>query len=642
MVAESGGLLSSFERYISAPGGDRRTHFLAFRKLLKESILSAPKQASSALRRAITPTMDYTTACDCIRLAKRLQSHVSAPVEPVRIAIVGSGTTTQLAELIGLFCFSKGLSTDIYESAFGVGAQDILDAESGLYEHEPHVVFIASSFRELRERPDLEVSRSEVDRLAEKEVNHWQKLWQTLHDRTGCLVVQNNFDRPPWQPLGNFEVAHPAGRASFLNEVNRNLARTDLPFVVIHDLSHISACSGRWNWADQRFYHHAKLPCAPELLVDYAHSVASIIIAGRGLSKKCLVLDLDNTLWGGVIGDDGVGGIRLGQGDAEGEAYIAFQRYVLDLQERGVILAVCSKNEDDAARIPFLEHPEMLLKLDHIACFVANWNDKATNIARIANELNIGTDSLVFVDDNPAERSVVRQFLPNVEVPEMPADAAKYVETLDRHRYFQTLAISSEDRMRTEYYRSSSQRQVAESSATDIEDYLASLEMKASIAPISEFSLQRAAQLTNKSNQFNLTTRRYTAAEISARVESEDWVTRVVSLSDRFGDNGLISVLLARRIEGRLVIDTWLMSCRVLKRGVEKLLLDHLCGIAQDFGMRAIDGEYIPTQKNRIVAQHYEGLGFVLQGTAANGGSTWRLDIQNWSPGDHHITEIQT
>ena len=376
-------------------------------------------------------------------------------------------------------------------------------------------------------------------------------------------------------------------------------------------------------------------------MVDYAHSLASLILAHLGVVKKCLVLDLDNTLWGGVIGDDGLGGIRLGQGDPESESFTAFQRYVKGLRDRGVILAVCSKNTESIAREVFEKHPEMLLRLDDIACFMANWDDKATNLGRIASQLNIGLNSLVFVDDNPAERSIVRRLRPEVAVPELPAEPSGYIMALERHRYFQTLSVSAEDLRRTDYYRTDVARQTAESSAADLEGFLRSLEMTARIGPITPATLERSVQLIHRSNQFNLTTRRHSAAVVQSVMEDGSWLSRTVSLRDKFGDNGLISVFLARIAHDALVIDTWLMSCRVLKRGVEQFLLNHVALTARKQGLAAIKGEYIPTAKNGLVRDHYANLEFAQVGASDESGHTWwelRLD-GGWNPPATFINE---
>jgi FkbH-like protein len=456
----------------------------------------------------------------------------------------------------------------------------------------------------------------------------------------GCQIIQNNFDAPPWRTFGNLEMSQTGALGNFIDRVNRELSARAPRWVSIHDLDGLAAAIGRWNWGDERFFHLAKLPCAPEHLTRYAHNVAALISARLGRSRKCLVLDLDNTLWGGVIGDDGLAGINIGQGDAIGESYVAFQRYAKALGERGVILAVCSKNEEANAREPFEKHSEMVLRLGDISCFVANWEDKAANLRRIARELNIGLDSLVFVDDNPAERSLVRRLLPEVAVPEIPADPAEYVRAVEQYRYFEVVSLSNEDFRRTEYYRANAQRQQTASNVTDLDEFLRSLEMRGWIGPIGEVELDRSVQLIGKSNQFNLTTRRHSAADIQRMLASPDWVTRVVKLVDRFGDNGLISVLLAHEQDDALAIDTWLMSCRVLKRGVEHLLLNNLVIAARERGLKRLTGEFIPTAKNVIVKNHYADLGFTKVEADGDGRSLWELPIgPEWTPLPHHISE---
>ena len=334
-----------------------------------------------------------------------------------------------------------------------------------------------------------------------------------------------------------------------------------------------------------------------------------------------------------MVGDDGLAGIRLGQGNPEGEAYLAFQRYVKALRRRGVILAVCSKNDERIAREVFEKHTEMVLRLDDISCFVANWNDKAANIRTIATELNIGLNSLVFVDDNPAERAIVRQLVPEVAVPELPLDPNGYIQALDRLRYFQVVSLAGEDFRRTDFYVANALRKKVESTADNLEGFLQSLNMVGRIEPVTPLTLERSVQLINKSNQFNLTTRRYSNAEVLAMLADDHWITRTVTLADRFGDNGLISVLLAKVNGASLEIDTWLMSCRVLKRGVEAFLLNHLYAEVQRRNLTAIEGKYIPAAKNALVRDHYATLGFRQVNSPTETITQWCLDVTNdWKP----------
>ena len=388
---------------------------------------------------------------------------------------------------------------------------------------------------------------------------------------------------------------------------------------------------GLARWHDPLRWHDAKLPFALDAIPLYADHLCRLLAAARGLARKCLVLDLDNTLWGGVIGDDGVDGIKLGQGSAAGEAHLAVQALALDLRRRGIVLAVCSKNEDDAARIPFCKHDEMILKEDHISAFVANWTDKATNLRDIARALNIGTDALVFLDDNPAERERVRQELPEVAVPEVGDEPSEYVRILSMAGYFEAVAFGDEDRARADMYQANAQRSAAMQKIGNLDDYLASLDMVCTIRPFDELGRARIAQLVNKSNQFNLTTRRYTESDVAAFEASARAFTLQVRLVDRFGDNGMISVVIFEDRGEDWVCDTWLMSCRVLGRRVEEAVLAQVAAAAIQVGAKRLVGEYIPTAKNRLVEKHFEKLGFHRIGDLEGGGTRWELELTGYA-----------
>ena len=338
---------------------------------------------------------------------------------------------------------------------------------------------------------------------------------------------------------------------------------------------------------------------------------------------------MDNTVWGGVIGDDGLDGIVIGQGDATGEAHLHVQRTALALRDRGVVLAVSSKNTDDIARQPFQKHPEMLLREDHIAVFQANWNDKATNIKAIAEELSLGLDAMVFLDDNPVERGLVRKMLPQVAVPELPDNAALYARTLLAAGYFEAIAFSGEDRKRAEFYQDNARRVTLQKQAGDVDAYLVSLNMQMTLQPFDDTGRARIAQLINKSNQFNLTTRRYTEADVAAAQQDPNAFTLQVRLADAFGDNGMISVLICRRQQDDWDIDTWLMSCRVLGRKAETAVLQELITQARAQGIQRLIGRYLPTEKNKLVEDHYAKLGFALIDKRADGSAVWELHVQD-------------
>jgi FkbH-like protein len=338
-------------------------------------------------------------------------------------------------------------------------------------------------------------------------------------------------------------------------------------------------------------------------------------------------LDLDNTLWGGVIGDDGLEGIVVGQGDPQGEAFLGVQRAALTLRERGVVLAVSSKNNDETARLPFREHPEMLLRENHLAVFQANWNDKATNIRAIAAELSLGLDSFVFLDDNPAERRLVRDMLPEVAVPELPEDPALYARTLLAAGYFEAIAFSEEDQKRADFYQNNARRVVLHRATGDLNSYLQTLDMTITFQPFDEIGRARIAQLISKSNQFNLTTRRYTEAQVGEIEDDPDCFTLQVRLVDTFGDNGMISVIICRREANDWRIDTWLMSCRVLGRRVEQAVLQELLDQARARGITRIVGIYRPTERNSLVKDHYSKLGFTEFERANDGSTHWSFDV---------------
>ncbi|MFZ2169422.1 MAG: HAD-IIIC family phosphatase, partial [Methylococcaceae bacterium] len=368
-----------------------------------------------------------------------------------------------------------------------------------------------------------------------------------------------------------------------------------------------------------------------------AHSIAAIVRAIYGKTRKCLVLDLDNTLWGGVIGDDGVNGLRLGNETPEAEAYTAIQLYCLELKRRGVLLAVCSKNDPKIAQEGF-SHPDSILSLEDFSAFKASWGQKDEAIVEISHELNIGLDSLVFLDDNPAERELVATRLPMVAVPDIGSDPSNYIEILDRQLYFEPLDISAEDLKRASYYASNTQRNLVQASYGNYGEFLDSLEMKAEIRPFVPVYMDRIAQLTNKSNQFNLTTRRYTLGELEAMRCDPRYLTLYGRLADKFGDNGLVSVIVGRIESDELDIELWLMSCRVLKRDLEIAMLDKLVEQAKERSIKWILGTYLPTPKNGLVADHYEKLGFELVQSNEE-GSQWRLDVQTYTPKNTHISE---
>ena len=380
--------------------------------------------------------------------------------------------------------------------------------------------------------------------------------------------------------------------------------------VYLIDLSTVQNRYGRNMMLDEKYLYSAKMALSLDILPYVAKQVIDVINALRGKFKKCVVLDLDNTLWGGVIGDDGINNIQIGELGA-GKAFTDLQRWLKQLKERGILLAICSKNDEDTAKEPFEKHPDMILHLDDIAMFVANWDDKATNIKYIQQTLNLGMDSFVFLDDNPFERNMVRSLIPEITVPELPEDPALYVSFLKEQNLFETASYSEEDLTRTKQYQAEIGRVTTQKEFASIDDYLISLEMVAEAKPFDSFHYPRIAQLTQRSNQFNLRTVRYTEAEVEEIAKSDKYITLYFTLQDKFGEHGLISVVILEKQDAKtLFVNTWLMSCRVLKRGMEEFIVNKMIKTAKENGFEKVIGEYLKTPKNAMVANIYEKLGF--------------------------------
>ena len=568
-------------------------------------------------------------------------------LSPVRLGLLGWSTLSFTADAIMGTAPRFGLAIDVVEGDFGSPLQQALNPASRINSAGLDMLLLASDARALGLAAPAMSAADAADRV-EAALAQVQAIIAGVRPHIGsALLVETCV--PPLEPIfGNWDAVSGLAPLALVEAFNRKLiAWAAAEGVVIIDVARAAASVGLARWHDPRQWHGAKLAVAPDAAPAHADLVVRAIAAIRGKAKKCLVLDLDNTLWGGVIGDDGVEGIVLGQGSGRGEAHLAVQQMALDLRSRGVILAVCSKNEDAAARLPFREHPDMLLKEAHIAVFQANWQDKASNLRAIASALNIGIDALVFLDDNPAERAQVRAELPMVAVPEVGSDPALYPRLVLSAGYFELLSLSEEDRLRADLYQKNAERAALAASASDMDGFLTSLEMVCTIGRVDPVSRPRVAQLINKSNQFNLTTRRYSEAEVAA-LEADPAVHAIqVRLADRFGDNGIIAVLIARRgastADGRpaWAIDTWLMSCRVLERRIEQACLAHLVAAARADGAEALLGTYIPSPKNMMVADHYAKLGFAPAG--AEGRAThWQLDLAGRPAPDLPMTIIDS
>jgi FkbH-like protein len=542
----------------------------------------------------------------------------------VRLALLGSASTAHLVAGIRVAGLRRGLAVEVYESAYGMYRQELADMHSGLHTFQPEFVLFALDARQLG-GADGSTPEAALDLVR----SCWNQAKSSFH----CQVIQQA--ALPVFPvlLGNNEQRLADSPATVLSRINEMLrAESEASGVDLLAVDQFAAVDGIAAWYDPAMWHRSKHEIHPGAAESYGEQVVRLIAAGQGLSAKCLVLDLDNTLWGGVIGDDGLEGIELGQGSGNGEAFVEFQRYVKRLAQRGVILAVCSKNDEENALEVFLMHPEMVLKQGDIACFVANWKDKATNLRSIAEALNIGLDAMVFVDDNAAERALVRRELPMVKVPELPDDPSRFADTLASAGYFEALHITEEDFTRGASYKANALRETSKAGTADIESYLESLDMTLMVQAFDRIGLTRITQLINKTNQFNLTSKRLCEAEVSARISDPCVITLQARLTDRFGDNGIVAALSAKILGSEALIDLWLMSCRVLGRRVEDGCLNALVESCRSRGVEQLVGVYRPANKNGMVRDLYGRLGFCLVEERASGETRWKMDLRGYVP----------
>jgi FkbH-like protein len=569
-----------------------------------------------------------------------LRRAVAAPLKsladkPVRLALLGSSTMAHLHPAIRVAGLRRRLWVETYENDFGQYWQELADPGSELHRFKPNAVLLALDAHHLAGGVGAASNTADVDAAFHEICERIRTCWRLARENFRCAVI-HQLALPVFPTLlGSNEHRLAGSRVAFVARVNAEMRRmADEEGVDLLALDARAAQDGIRTWHSPELWHRAKQEVSPAMAPMYGELVMRLVAAGRGRSYKALVLDLDNTLWGGVVGDDGLEGLVLGQGSPLGEAFAGFQEYARDLSGRGVILAVVSKNDEKNALEPFERHPEMVLKRGDIASFVANWNDKPGNLRRVAEELNIGIDALVFVDDNPFERDLVRRELPMVAVPEVSDDPTTYAQTLADAGYFEAAAVTDEDRARSGQYQSNRQRDQLKASATDLDSYLRGLEMRLLWRRFDQVGLSRTVQLINKTNQFNLTTRRYTEADVVGVMRDDRAFGLQLRLLDRFGDNGIIAIVIGRLANNEdLVIDTWLMSCRVLGRQVEPTTLNLVAAMAKKLGARRLIGEYIPTAKNGMVRDHYAKLGF--EPLDETGGVTRHaLDLVSFVPRD--------
>ena len=544
------------------------------------------------------------------------------------IAILGGSTTANVAQVLELFLLNNGIEANIYESEYNKFYEDACFSNPKLEEFNADVFYIHTCIHNITVWPTLTDSEEEIDKKLNETFTHFKNVWDNLESK-GAVIIQNNFEMPSWRLLGNKDATDIHGRVNFVLRLNEKFAEfaESKKNMFINDVNYLCACVGINNWCDPFFWNMYKYCPAVPYIPNIAFSVANIIKSVYGKNKKAIVLDLDNTLWGGIVGDDGPENLQIGQESAQGQTFYEFQEYIKAQKDLGVLLNIDSKNDYENA-IAGLSLEQGVLKPDDFICIKANWNPKDQNLVDIANELNIGLDAIVFVDDNPAERHIISGQVRDVAVPELGMPES-YINILDKSGFFEATNISKDDAKRNEMYKANIQRANALKSFENYEDYLISLNMKAIIKPFASEVNPRISQLTNKSNQFNLTTLRCSVNDIEQMAQNENWITLYGQLEDKFGDNGVVAIEAAEILpdeKGNLNahVRLNLMSCRVLKRDLEYAMLDELVRRAKEMNVKTIVGYYYPTKKNGMVSELYTDLGYTKK------EDCWELDVDTY------------
>lgn len=553
------------------------------------------------------------------------------PKTKKKIAVLGGSTTFDFCKLIDIFLLSNGIEAEFYQSEYNQFWNDAYFPSQELLDFHPDIIYIHTSLKNIEKWLPEILDTDEIANAKKTDIkNYFSGIWEKLKQTHHCPIIQNNVEFPSYRIMGNRDCWDKNGIIRFINDFNLFISDYALnnDSFYVNDLMYISSCYGIDNWADDSVWFLYKYACALDAIPYWSFSVSNIIKSVFGKNKKALSIDLDNTLWGGVVGDDGVQGIEIGHETATAECYFDFQKYLKKLKEIGILLTINSKNDLENA-MDGLNHPDGLLKPDDFIVIKANWNNKDRNLAETAQIINIGIDSFAFIDDNPAERALIMESLPDVSVPQL-SDPYTYIKQIDRCGYFEVTSFTKDDIGRNEMYKANAERVQLENAFTDYNDYLLNLDMNADILPFREIYVPRITQLTNKSNQFNLTTRRYTEEEIRALLSDKDHICLYGKMWDRFGDNGIVSIVIgAIKNQTELHMDLWLMSCRVLKKNMEYAMLDELVKQAVAKGIDTIVGYYYPTAKNAMVKNLYESFGFQFVNDD-NGNTTWKLNTKSY------------
>lgn len=570
------------------------------------------------------------------RIKRTLLEQTAADGTPVtflkkRIAVLGGSTTHDIIRMLELFLLNYGIQPEFYESEYAQYWQDAMFDNEELVQFHPDLIYIHTTGRNITFFPDMEDCLQGIEDKFESQMNHFRVMWEKLENTYHCPVIQNNFEFPFYRILGNRDCYDPHGKTAFIQRLNMEFARyaAQHEHFYIYDIQYESAAFGLDRWTDPSYWHMYKYAMSMQAIPDFAFHLSHIIKAVFGKNKKAFVLDLDNTLWGGIVGDDGPENLEIGQETSMGQVYQEFQGYLKEHKKIGVLLNVDSKNEEENA-LAGLKHPEGILKPEDFIVIKANWLPKSQNLTEIASELNIGKDALVFVDDNPAEREIIRQHVPETAVPEMTdgdqMNPDQFIRILDKNAYFEVVTLSEDDKHRNEMYKANAMRKEQEESFGNYSDFLKSLEMEAVIRGFEPVYYSRIAQLTNKSNQFNLTTKRMTQAEVEQMAQDPGYITLYGKLKDKFGDNGVVSLVIGKKNGDTLELILWLMSCRILKRDMEQAMLDTLVWRSRESGIRKLHGYYYKTAKNAMVKDFYGAMGFQKL-SEKDGDSEWEYVI---------------
>jgi FkbH-like protein len=611
---------------------------------LKECLASADPAFGAVLLQKTREAKEFSEILQLCTMRKRglAKGLFSEPKKTRRIAMVGGANLRPMIDIIEHFsAVLGGVQCQIWTGDYDNYYAEILDEESGLYQFKPDVVLILPSEQRCVYGGPLASSRAEQEDAGRGVAGELLNLCAQVHERSAAEVILGNFRLSPYFDPGQMRSTSLTSDYAFRKFVNGELAAGLQSYTHLCDIEFLSNRFGNLAGVDDRTWYESKQPFAAGLMVDVAREYAHMLSQLGTAAKKVVVLDLDNTLWGGVIGDDGLEGIEIGTTSPRGEAFRAFQGYLSDLSKRGILLAVCSKNDYDKAIEPFEQHPEMLLRLKDIVSFKANWEPKSENIRQIASDLNLGLDSLVFVDDNRAEIEIVNQFVPEVSTIWAGDDPSEFIAKVKDSRYFEARNITAEDVERVQQYTQESKRQQLLGKSTNMDAYLESLEMVGTIRPFDNLDVPRIAQLIAKSNQFNLTTRRRTESEVHSLLDSDKFPAFTMRLSDRFGEHGLIAIVVGEVRGKDFVIDTWLMSCRVLKRQVEEEILNHIVRLAIAYGCDQIVGRYIPSAKNGMVRDLYPKMGFLHLSEESDGSQIYQLAAASYQPAATRINVNQ-